>query len=99
MNPEGEATSREFTRESSSSDASSEGEILPATARNVANVRDPVAPAAAHDPVEAALAKALEGATLAQRWDVVAQLATELATRRAAAAASAVTLAQKRRAR
>lgn len=34
------------------------------------------------DPVEAALAKALEGATEAKRWDVVAQLAGELEARR-----------------
>jgi hypothetical protein len=34
--------------------------------------------------VEAALAKALEGATAAGRWDVVAQLAKELEARRLA---------------
>jgi hypothetical protein len=34
------------------------------------------------DPVEEALARAIEGATAAQRWDVVTQLATELAARR-----------------
>src|SRR5688572_30237296 len=34
------------------------------------------------DPVEMALASALEGATSAQRWDVVAQLAKELEARR-----------------
>jgi hypothetical protein len=36
------------------------------------------------DPVEAALAKALEGATAASRFDVVAQLARELEARRLA---------------
>jgi hypothetical protein len=36
------------------------------------------------DGVEAALAKALEGATAAGRWDVVSQLARELEARRLA---------------
>jgi hypothetical protein len=36
------------------------------------------------DPVEVALAKALEGATVAGRFDVVAQLARELEARRLA---------------
>jgi len=36
------------------------------------------------DPVEAALAVALEGATKAGQWSVVAQLAGELAARRTA---------------
>jgi hypothetical protein len=34
------------------------------------------------DPIEAALAKALEGATAAGRWDAGAQLARELEARR-----------------
>jgi hypothetical protein len=36
------------------------------------------------DAIEDALAKALEGATAAGRWDVVAQLAKELEARRLA---------------
>jgi hypothetical protein len=36
------------------------------------------------DAVESALAKALEGATAAGRWDIVAQLAKELDARRTA---------------
>jgi hypothetical protein len=43
-------------------------------------------PAAASDAVEDALAKALEAATVAGRWDVVGQLARELESRRAARA-------------
>jgi hypothetical protein len=38
------------------------------------------------DPVEAALAKALEGATAAGEWSTVAQLARELEERRKARA-------------
>ena len=41
----------------------------------------------ATDPVEVALAKALEGATAEKRWDVVAQLGRELEARRVARAA------------
>lgn len=48
------------------------------------------------DAVETALAKALESATAAQRWDVVAQLARELEARRLAAA-KVVTLAERKR--
>jgi hypothetical protein len=44
----------------------------------------PHSAAAFIDAVEAALAKALEGATVAGRWDVVAQLAKELEARRLA---------------
>jgi hypothetical protein len=36
------------------------------------------------DPVEDALARAIEGAVTASRWDVVAQLARELEARRTA---------------
>jgi hypothetical protein len=51
------------------------------------------------DPVEAALATALEGATAAGRWDVVAQLARELEARRLARVANVVTLPTERRRR
>jgi hypothetical protein len=47
------------------------------------------------DPVEAALAAALEAATAACRWDVVAQLARELEARRLASA-GAIDLAGER---
>jgi hypothetical protein len=53
------------------------------------------------DPVEAALAKVLEGAAAAGRWDVVSQLARELEARRLASC-GAIDLAgerAKRRAR
>jgi hypothetical protein len=46
----------------------------------------------ASDPVEAALAEALRGATVASRWDLVSQLATELETRRRTRDASVVRL-------
>jgi hypothetical protein len=42
--------------------------------------------------VESALAKALEGATAAGRWDVVAQLAQELQARRLERAGNVVRL-------
>jgi hypothetical protein len=45
-----------------------------------------------HDPVEAALAKALEGATSVGQWDVVAQLARELEARRVARSSNMVCL-------
>jgi hypothetical protein len=45
------------------------------------------------DFVEIALAKAIEGATAARRWDVVAQLARELEARRLGRAANVVDLA------
>ena len=44
------------------------------------------------EAVEDALAKALEGATTAGRWDVVAQLARELEARRAHRASNVVQL-------
>jgi hypothetical protein len=44
------------------------------------------------DAVEAALAKALEGATSAGRWDVVAQLARELEARRLTRSGNVVAL-------
>lgn len=44
------------------------------------------------DAVEEALAQALAGATAAQRWDVVAQLAKELEARRLARSANVVAL-------
>jgi hypothetical protein len=47
-------------------------------------------PAAASDPVEAALAKALQEASAAGRFDVVAQLAGELQARREARAGAKV---------
>jgi hypothetical protein len=46
--------------------------------------------AAASDPVEAALAKALEEAATAKRWDVVAHIAGELEARRLARAGNVV---------
>jgi hypothetical protein len=49
------------------------------------------------DVVEAALAKALEGATRAERWDVVAQLASELQARRMAREKNVVPLAPRQR--
>jgi hypothetical protein len=51
------------------------------------------------DAVEAALAKALEGATAAGRWDVVAQLARELEARRLERAGNVVSIAAPRGAR
>ena len=56
------------------------------------------APAEA-DAVEAALAKALEGATAAGRWDVVAQLARELEARRLSRMRNVVALDPKTRLR
>jgi hypothetical protein len=49
--------------------------------------------------VDAALAKALEGATAAGRWDVVSQLARELEARRLAGMRNVVTLSAKTRLR
>ena len=49
-----------------------------------ASVNVPPRSAAASDAVEDALARALEGATTAGRWDVVGQLARELEARRLA---------------
>jgi hypothetical protein len=51
------------------------------------------------DDVEAALAKALEGATAAGRFDVVAQLARELEARRLARMGNVVVLPRKTRER
>jgi hypothetical protein len=51
------------------------------------------------DVVEAALAKALEGATIAGRFDVVAQLARELEARRLARMGNVVALQGKTRRR
>jgi len=51
------------------------------------------------DAIEAALAKALEGATAAGRFDVVAQLAMELEARRLARMGNVVALQTKRRTR
>jgi hypothetical protein len=48
--------------------------------------------AAAADPVEVALAKALEEASGARRWDVVARLAGELEARRLARLGNVVPL-------
>jgi hypothetical protein len=45
--------------------------------------------------VERVLAKALEGATSAGRWDVVAQLAKELEARRLAREPNVVTLSRR----
>jgi hypothetical protein len=54
---------------------------------------DQTSPATAEaDAVEAALAKALEGATAAGRWDVVSQLAGELEARRLARMGNVVSL-------
>jgi hypothetical protein len=52
---------------------------------------------AATDAVEAALAKALERATAAGRWDVVSQLARELEARRLARMDNVVALDPKAR--
>jgi hypothetical protein len=53
----------------------------------------------ATDDVEAALAKALEGATTAGRFDVVAQLARELEARRLARMGNVLPLPAKTRPR
>ena len=53
-------------------DASPTSRDKPATSRSADRALDHA------DAIEAALAKALEAATAAQRWDVVAQLAREL---------------------
>jgi hypothetical protein len=55
-------------------------------ARVDASAREPVAFGPDKAPVEDALARAIEGAASAQRWDVVALLAKELEARRLAAA-------------
>jgi hypothetical protein len=49
------------------------------------------------DPLEAALAKAIEGAAAAGRFDVVAQIAKELEARRLATMGNVVKLDRKRR--
>ena len=49
--------------------------------------------------VEAALAKALDAAAAAGRWDIVAQLARELEARRLVRAGNVVELDAKRRGR
>lgn len=49
------------------------------------------------DPIEAALATALDGAAKAARWDVVAQLARELEARRLARKPNVVDLDARRR--
>ena len=49
------------------------------------SAREPVAFGPKEPTVEGALAKAIEGAVSAGRWDVVAQLAKELEARRLAA--------------
>jgi hypothetical protein len=51
---------------------------------------------AQRDAVEAALVAALVGATQAERWDVVAQLAKELEARRLACSGSVVLIAKAR---
>lgn len=51
------------------------------------------------DPVEVALAGALEAATREERWDVVVRLADELRARREARAANVVPFAKARNAR
>jgi hypothetical protein len=55
--------------------------------------------ARAPDPVEAALARALDAAAAAGRFDVVAQLAKELEARRLAASEGKVVALGERRAR
>jgi hypothetical protein len=52
---------------------------------------------ASADAVEAALAKALEEATAVRRWDVVAELASELEARRLRRTAKVVPLTKTRR--
>jgi hypothetical protein len=49
------------------------------------------------DAVEAALAKALGGATAAGRWDVVAQIAKELEARRLAREPNVLAMRRHRR--
>ena len=49
--------------------------------------------------MEVALAVGIEKAAAAQRWDVVAQLARELATRRLARGANVIALGAERRKR
>lgn len=49
-----------------------------------------------HDAVESALAKAIEGATSAGRWDIVAQLARELEARRVTRMGNVVALTKTR---
>jgi hypothetical protein len=49
------------------------------------------------DTVESALAKAIEAASAAGRWDVVSQLARELEARRLASAPNVVPLAKRGR--
>jgi hypothetical protein len=51
------------------------------------------------DPVEVALAKAIEGASEAKEWATVAQLARELEARRAARAGNVMPFDAKRRQR
>jgi hypothetical protein len=52
----------------------------------------PAAPATGEDPVESALARALDRASEAGRFDVVAQLARELEARRLARLTNVVAL-------
>jgi hypothetical protein len=49
----------------------------------------------APDPVAQALAKALDGATAAGRWDVVAQLAGEVEARRLARTGNVIIMSRK----
>jgi hypothetical protein len=76
------------------------GADTPLNATHLDRGLDPARPAPGDvDAVEAALAKALEGATAAGRWDVVAQLARELEARRLARMANVVVLPAKMRRR
>ena len=64
------------------------------SSRNVTEKREVYT--SASDAVEAALAEAIRGATSAGRWDVVAQLASELEARRLARAGNVVVLGEER---
>ena len=70
--------------------ADSSGNSQADTTRHDASDVLPPRPAAASDAIETALTVALEGATKAGRWDVVAQLAKELEARRLARAVNVV---------
>jgi hypothetical protein len=67
------------------------GEVTPERLRHAAATSDPPV-----DAIENALAKAIEGATAAGRFDVVAQLAKELEARRLARAGNVVVLPARR---
>lgn len=69
---------------SGNSESSPAPESVRASGANPATTRAVDAAVDAVDPVEVALAKALEGAAAACKWDVVTHLARELEARRLA---------------